>query len=79
MQGTSLQRVTNVLWQTEEFSGIALPSTMMFDFPSVKLISEFIDTGMREAHEKSVKDAPAGGGGGGAGGGGGGGGGGVSG
>jgi len=60
----------------KEFSGIALPSTMMFDFPSVKLISEFIDTGMREAHEKSVKDAPAGGGGGGAGGGGGGGGGG---
>ena len=56
-------------------AGIALPSTLMFDFPSVKLLSEYIDTsrwtdsrsaewrrGMREAHEKSqgsLTDAPA--------------------
>ena len=46
--------------------GIALPSTMMFDFPSVKLLSEFIETSMRETHEKAQagKDAGAGGGGG---------------
>ena len=53
----------------KEFSGVALPSTLMFDFPSVKLLSGFIDSGMREAHEKSealrVQNAAAGGGGGG--------------
>lgn len=37
----------------KEFSGISLPSTMMFDFPSVKLLSEFIESGMRESHDKS--------------------------
>jgi hypothetical protein len=26
---------------------------MMFDFPSVKLLSEFIESGMRESHDKS--------------------------
>ncbi|CAK9058398.1 unnamed protein product [Durusdinium trenchii] len=46
-----------------EFSGIALPSTMMFDFPSVKLLSEFIESSMRENHEKaqaSLQNAPSG-------------------
>ena len=43
--------------------GIALPSTMMFDFPSVKLLSEFIESSMRENHEKaqaSLQNAPSG-------------------
>lgn len=34
---------------------------MMFDFPSVKLLSEFIESGMRESHEKSQAGASAGG------------------
>ena len=38
---------------------------MMFDFPSVKLLSEFIDSGMREGHEKNQAAIGAGGGGGG--------------
>ena len=42
-------------------TGVALPSTMMFDFPSVKLLSEFIESGMRESHEKSQAGASAGG------------------
>jgi len=54
----------------KEFSGVALPSTLMFDFPSVKLLSGFIDASMREAHDKSeaqrAQSAAAGGGGGGA-------------
>ena len=53
----------------KEFSGVALPSTLMFDFPSVKLLSGFIDASMREAHDKSeaqrAQSAAAGGGGGG--------------
>jgi len=46
----------------KEFSGVALPSTMMFDFPSVKLLSEFIESGMRESHEKSQAGAGGAGG-----------------
>ena len=52
----------------KEFSGVALPSTLMFDFPSVKQLSSFLDSSMREAHEKSeavrVQSGAAGGGGG---------------
>ena len=52
----------------KEFSGVALPSTLMFDFPSVKLLSGFIDSSMREAHDKSealrVQNSAGGGGGG---------------
>lgn len=59
---------------SKEFAGINLPSTLMFDFPSVKLLSGFIDAGLHEQHDltqaKRIASAPAGGGGGGGGGGG---------
>eukprot|EP00931_Biecheleriopsis_adriatica_P014587 TRINITY_DN11649_c0_g2_i3.p1 TRINITY_DN11649_c0_g2~~TRINITY_DN11649_c0_g2_i3.p1 ORF type:complete len:1110 (-),score=277.81 TRINITY_DN11649_c0_g2_i3:74-3403(-) len=41
----------------KEFVGITLPSTLMFDYPSVKLLAQFIDTTMREAHEQSQASA----------------------
>jgi len=33
----------------KEFQGVQLPSTLVFDFPSVKTMSEFINGGLREA------------------------------
>eukprot|EP00930_Biecheleria_cincta_P069315 TRINITY_DN5706_c0_g1_i1.p1 TRINITY_DN5706_c0_g1~~TRINITY_DN5706_c0_g1_i1.p1 ORF type:complete len:1047 (+),score=293.11 TRINITY_DN5706_c0_g1_i1:111-3251(+) len=57
---------------SKEFAGVNLPSTLMFDYPSVKLLSGLIDAGLKEQFEqtqaKRIASAPAGGGGGGGGG-----------
>ncbi|CAE8613646.1 unnamed protein product [Polarella glacialis] len=37
---------------SKEFNGVSLPSTLMFDFPSVKLLSDFIDGSLRESHSQ---------------------------
>merc|ERR1711862_1025796 len=38
----------------KEFSGVSLPSTLVFDFPTPAQISEFIYNGLRDAAKKSI-------------------------
>jgi len=39
----------------KEFSGVSLPSTLVFDFPTPAQISEFIYNGLRDAAKKKLK------------------------
>jgi acyl carrier protein len=39
----------------KEFTGVSLPATLIFDFPSVKTLTDFIYQGLREAGTKALK------------------------
>ena len=36
----------------KDFAGLTMPNTLMFDYPSVKRLTEFINEGLIEAHGK---------------------------
>eukprot|EP00933_Yihiella_yeosuensis_P005904 TRINITY_DN110514_c0_g1_i1.p1 TRINITY_DN110514_c0_g1~~TRINITY_DN110514_c0_g1_i1.p1 ORF type:complete len:338 (+),score=73.76 TRINITY_DN110514_c0_g1_i1:151-1014(+) len=47
----SLAAVEFVGIMGKEFSGFDVPGTLMFDYPSVSQLAQFVDAGMREAHD----------------------------
>ena len=39
----------------KDFVGVQMPNTLMFDYPSVKALTQFIDVGLKDAHEQGQR------------------------